>query len=250
MKRRTKIGLMLTMLISPAANALFAQQSPGEIHGKILDNGIGVLGAMVWVNASGGAIKTMVDEEGNGSFILKPLEAGTYILHIKNDLDTFKLEVMVTAGTITRMPATDLASPELVAQKMGEVTIIHWKQPLICAECGSMEIVDSKQLKHSPVKRDIKQLVATMTSGVKVDQNGDAYVRGSRADAINYYIDGMRLPSTNFKTPPSTAIASVQVYTGGVPAKYGDCTGGVVAIETQSYFNLYNEWVAQQNATK
>lgn len=243
---------MLTMLMFPAVNTAFAQQSPGEIHGKILDNGIGVLGAMVWVNASGGAIKTMVDEEGNGSFILKPLEPGTYIMYIKNELDTFSQEVVVSPGTITRMGASDLSSPEFVAQKgkrMDEVEIVHWKRPLICAECGSMEIIDKKALEHSPAKRDIKQIVATV-GGITISQNGDAYVRGSRADAINYYIDGMRLPATGFRTPPSTAIASVQVYTGGVPAKYGDCTGGVVAIETQSYFNLYNEWVAQQNANK
>jgi hypothetical protein len=253
MKRSTKIGMMLTMLMFPAVNTLFAQQNPGEIRGKVLDKGIGVMGAMVWVNASGGAIKTMVDEEGNGSFVLKPLEPGTYILYIQNEQDTFSREVVVNAGSITTVPASDLSTAEFTDQKgkrMDEVTIIHWKDPLINVDGGSMEIIRAKELKHSPVKRDIKLLVASMTSGIKVNANGDAYVRGSRADAINYYIDGMRLPSASFHQPPASAIASVQVYTGGVPAKYGDCTGGVVAVETQSYFSLYNEWMAEQNANK
>jgi len=39
----------------------------------------------------------------------------------------------------------------------------------------------------------------------------------------------------------------VAVYTGGVPAKYGDCTGGVVVIETKNYLSLYQEWLATQS---
>ena len=40
---------------------------------------------------------------------------------------------------------------------------------------------------------------------------------------------------------PNEAINSFSVYTGGVPAKYGDVTGGIVAIETKSYFDLYQQ---------
>ena len=34
-------------------------------------------------------------------------------------------------------------------------------------------------------------------------------------------------------------MASITIYTGGLPARYGDVTGGVVAIETKSYYDLY-----------
>ena len=42
---------------------------------------------------------------------------------------------------------------------------------------------------------------------------------------------------------PGLAIGSVKVYTGGVPARYGDFTGGCIVIETQSYFN----WLSSLN---
>jgi hypothetical protein len=29
----------------------------------------------------------------------------------------------------------------------------------------------------------------------------------------------------------------MRVYSGGIPAKYGDCSGGVIVIETKSYFD-------------
>jgi hypothetical protein len=45
---------------------------------------------------------------------------------------------------------------------------------------------------------------------------------------------------------PSMAIGSIMVYTGGVPSKYGDYSGGVVVVETMSYF----DWVAQQESKR
>jgi outer membrane receptor protein involved in Fe transport len=41
---------------------------------------------------------------------------------------------------------------------------------------------------------------------------------------------------------PGSSIGGVTVYTGGIPAKYGDTTGGVIILETKSYFDLYREW--------
>jgi outer membrane receptor protein involved in Fe transport len=43
-------------------------------------------------------------------------------------------------------------------------------------------------------------------------------------------------------------MASVSIYTGGLPAKYGDTTGGVVAVETKTYFDFYNQKIAELSA--
>ena len=55
-----------------------------------------------------------------------------------------------------------------------------------------------------------------------------------------YYVDGVKLRST-LANLPARSYGSIQVYTGGIPAKYGDTTGGVVAIETQGYFSLWRQ---------
>lgn len=245
MERMKKTGLALMMMMLPAATTLFAQSAPGEIHGKVFEKpGLSYIGAMVWVDVNGGQVKASTDEDGR--YVLKPLDAGTYILHVALETDTVDFETRVTANEITKMKDIDLTSPEVKAQMMGVVNIIGYKDPLIRVDNASMEIVRAKELEHSPARRDVKQIIASQTSGVKVTETGDAYVRGSRADAINYYLDGMRLRD-GFKSPPASAIASVAVFTGGVPAKYGDCTGGVVVIETKNYLSLYQEWVAKQN---
>lgn len=231
------------MMMLPVSKGLFAQASPGEIHGKILEKkDVPYPGnAIVWVEITGGVLKTGIDEQGR--FILKPLDPGTYQLNVLIESDTFKISTPVIANEITRRDI-DLSKPEFASTEIGPFDVIYFKD-LIRVDNASMDYMDAKQLAHSPAKRDIKQIVATMGGGVRVTESGDAYVRGSRADAINYYIDGMRLRD-GFKSPPSSAIASVAVFTGGVPAKYGDCTGGVVVVETKSYLNLYQEWLMTQ----
>ena len=37
---------------------------------------------------------------------------------------------------------------------------------------------------------------------------------------------------------PGLAVGSIKVYTGGIPSNYGDVTGGVIVVETTSYFDL------------
>jgi hypothetical protein len=46
----------------------------------------------------------------------------------------------------------------------------------------------------------------------------------------------------NSLTIPSSGISSLSVYTGGMPAKYGDTTGGVIVIQTKNYLQeLYKK---------
>ena len=66
------------------------------------------------------------------------------------------------------------------------------------------------------------------------------YFRGPRAGSVRYVIDGIN-STTGSLNVPSRAIGSLSVYTGGIPAKYGDTLGGVIVVETQSYFDLYNQ---------
>jgi hypothetical protein len=35
------------------------------------------------------------------------------------------------------------------------------------------------------------------------------------------------------------------VYSGGLPAKYGDTMGGVIVVETKSFFDMYYESLAR-----
>ena len=85
----------------------------------------------------------------------------------------------------------------------------------------------------------MKSILEKMTSEIQVSDNGEMYFRGARDNDFVYYIDGTKIMGDNVKIP-SAAIGSIEVYTGGVPARYGDFTGGCIVIETQSYNNWLN----------
>ena len=100
--------------------------------------------------------------------------------------------------------------------------------------------MDSDQIKVIPVRYDPVAMIESMSPEIKKGADGELYFRGSRNGAAIYYVDGVKLRST-LANLPARSYGSIQVYTGGIPAKYGDTTGGVVAIETQGYFSLWRQ---------
>ena len=44
-----------------------------------------------------------------------------------------------------------------------------------------------------------------------------------------------------------STIKSIQFFYGGIPAKYGDLTGGCIVIETKSYTDYYYQWLSEQD---
>ena len=87
-------------------------------------------------------------------------------------------------------------------------------------------------LEQQPITQ-ITQALETLPAEVNVD--GKTYVHGSRADGLAYYIDGCKI--TGNPNVPICGVQMMQVYTGYIPAKYGDSTAGIVAIETRNFFS-------------
>lgn len=222
-----------------------AQNNFGEIRGKVFDeNNQALIGANVFVQAGEQQIGAMTDIDGR--FILKPLKPGIYNLNISFIGYVTKEinEIRVDPDQISYIKDQSMS----VATFMGpEVEVITYAIPLIDPEEASKITVSAEMIKNSPAKRDIKTLVTTMTAGVTASPDGQQlYFRGSRSNAVQYMVDGMKITG-NFKSLPASGIGSISVYTGGVPAKYGDLTGGVIVVESKNYFDLYNEWIASQS---
>jgi hypothetical protein len=88
-------------------------------------------------------------------------------------------------------------------------------------------------MKHAGVTK-IKD-IAELSPKVNVNENGDISIAGSRPTATRTMIDGVYTISDI--SLPVGSIKYMRVYSGGIPAKYGDCSGGVIVIETKSYFD-------------
>jgi len=124
-------------------------------------------------------------------------------------------------------------------------TIVGYKEKLIDPENTSKIDIGHAQLEQIPDSKSISSIIRTFFTDVKVSDNGEeVYFRGSRNGDAVYYVDGVKLMDNKLHVP-GNSISSMTVYTGGVPAKYGDFTGGVVVVETQSY----SSWLSQKNGS-
>ena len=113
---------------------------------------------------------------------------------------------------------------------MTEVQVIEYDVPLIDADkSGSTKTAD--QITSLPT-RNVQNVAATTAGIYQSDSDGAVNVRGSRSNATAYYIDGIKITG-NSNVLPQSAIDQMTVVTGGLPAQYGDATGGIISITTR-----------------
>ena len=213
--------------------------SQGEIHGKIYEkeSNLPAIGATVFVEVGGNKVGTVTDIAGR--YKLKPLNAGVYNLSIKlmGMNPVVMSEVLVNKDKITWIKDVSLSANIELNVLIIEELRYKDSERLIKVEDPTAMTMTSKEIEKSPLLREPVDLIATMPGVTK--KGGQLYFRGARSDAILYFIDGVKNRGNGLGIP-SSAIGEITVYTGGIPAKYGDVTGGIVVVETKSYFDLYN----------
>jgi hypothetical protein len=216
----------------------FGQGSPGAIKGKVFNDLVELEPfAEVWVHDIGNKIiKTETDKDGR--FTLKPLSPGSYVVYATGfGYDTTIInKVNVRADNVTYLNDIDIASGLRVNLDY---------QPGIIERCGCV-VIEREMIELLPTVRDFAALLQGADSGIKKGDNGELYFRGARNGASTFYLDGIKLRDQKLNIP-AKAYASIQIFTGGIPAKYGDTTGGVVAVETQSYFSMWRQEKARRD---
>jgi len=222
--------------------SLSAQVGLGSIRGKILDgdnNDLPVPNARVWIEVGGE--KRIVICDVDGRFDIMALNPGVYNLYAKS---SGKDTSAVMGIIVDRDMMTTIDDISMTSNNMLGCVFVTYSRPLIPKEVSRIEI-PIEDIAHSPLVRDPKALFASMNSDIIIKEGtGEMIIRGSRPGDVIYYIDGVKV--TDLTGIPGAAIGGMMGYTGGIPAKYGDTTGGIVALETRSYFDLYYAWKARQ----
>lgn len=217
---------ILTGITQFCFTGLFSQTS---LYGKITDKEtkapldyatVQLFKNGVFVNGN------LTDEDGTFNF--SPLDPGTYDVEFSfTGYGTQTVQgVQVLAGKAIKL---DMALSAGVLLEIG-ATVVAYKSPIVERDNTTQGIVvTSDQIRNLP-SRDIGAIAAT-SAGVSSADEGDALtIRGSRPNANDVYIDGMR---TQGNLIPETEIEQLQVITGGVEAQYGDVTGGIISITTK-----------------
>jgi hypothetical protein len=223
----------LAVLVSVLFTVSFAvAQSGGTIKGKMLDkdNGEPLPFANVVLMKGGSQVAgTMTDFDGK--FTFNALTPGKYNVEATYvGYQPIKVaDVVVSGGKITFVPDIKASSG---AENLEEFEVIAYEIPLISADqTSSGATVTAENIKKMP-GRSAASIAATI-GGVysKDDGSSDLSIRGSRSSSTDMYIDGIKVRGSS--NLPKSAIEQVAVITGGIPAQYGDVTGGIVNITTK-----------------
>jgi hypothetical protein len=79
--------------------------------------------------------------------------------------------------------------------------------------------------------KSVNGVIATQAGVYQQDNGKEINIRGARPGGTVYFVDGERMIGTN--NLPQQAIDQVSVVLGGLPAQYGDVSGGVVSVTTR-----------------
>ena len=198
-----------------------------SLEGKVTDdNGEPVLFGNVAIFLND-VLVTGTQTDFDGNYSINNIDPGTYDVQASQvGLQTKRIsDVVIIANKANRLNI-ELTS----GVTLEEVVVVDYKVPLIEQDNTSTGAIrTAEQIKNLPVK-DINS-IATQAAGLSSAADGGSIsIRGSRTNQTNYYIDGVRV---NGRLIPQTEIEQLQVLTGGISAKYGDVTGGIISITTK-----------------
>ena len=186
-----------------------------------------------------GSVKGGAYSDQDGKFQINALQPGSYDVEVSNTNAGYqpilKSGVIVSSDKTTDLKEIELGIAESV-QQLGEVVVTVYVKPLIDPNGSSGSTTTREDIARLPVRS--AAAVAGITGGVQTSEGSGAIsIRGSRSDATYYYIDGIKVRGSS--NLPKSALQEVTVITGGVPANYGDVTGGIISITTRGPSKTY-----------
>ncbi len=193
--------------------------------------------AAVYTQRGEAFYRAMTDEDGR--FRISGVPAGEYQVTFVFEGDTIKAPMMVEV-----VPDGYGDVGVVLNDKQLGVVVVHADQLRLGKGVAPEIKLSKKDIKFRPDKFDAKSMIASMTTDVRKTDDGSLVFRGARKGDLISYIDGVKM--VDVQNVPSSALGYIMVYSGAIPAKYGDTTGGVVVMETVSYFDLLREWEARQ----
>ncbi len=204
-----------------------------SLQGKITEEGSGeavIFGTVALYK--GGVLISGTESDFDGNYIFADLDPGTYDVEVRFiGLATRREQgVIVKNGKSTKLDFS-LKAEGVV---LDGIEIVDYKVPLIDFDnTTSQKTVTSETIRNIPT-RSVNKIAAT-TAGLSSTDGGDISIRGSRSNGTDYYVDGIRVSGLI----PSSEIEQLQVVTGGLEAKYGDVTGGIISITSKGPSNNF-----------
>jgi outer membrane receptor protein involved in Fe transport len=216
------------LLISFLIMSGFAAVAQTALSGTMTDGDTKepIIGGTVLLFRNGVQITGTVTDF-DGTYSIANLDPGTYDAEASYlGYQSQRIEkVVIFAGKNNKL---DFSLSQGVL--LNTVEVKTYRVPLVEQDNTTQgQTITSEQIRALPT-RNINALAATTAGLASADEGSAITVRGSRSDATNYYVDGIRVQGNLI---PESEIDQMQVITGGVEAQYGDVTGGIISITTK-----------------
>ncbi len=212
-------------------------------------------------------VGTILDEEGEPVIggNVKVYNGDSYVTGAASDYDG-RYEVQVDPGTYniefsyvgyTNRRITDFrvlgGEVNKLDMKFEDAGVMLDDVVVVAYKVDPMKVDETTQ-GTTLTSDDVKQLgtrninaIASLGAGATSSDEGEAVsIRGGRTDGTQYVIDGIRV--TGGGLPPETEIEQIQVVTGGVEAKYGDLSGGLINITTKGPSSAFRGYVEAETS--
>ncbi len=202
------------------------------IKGQLKDEkGNPVVNANVEVS-EGGIIKGRDMTDFDGYYTVKPLNGGRYDVtfsylgfkRIYTDVSVAADQLFTVNGKIST--STVLGEAKVVATRV-IAPIIDPESP------GGRQVKGAEAIEHAATRSAAD--MASLSTQVYTNGNGQIGIGGSRTSGTKYVIDGVQLNpgASNFTQQAPNNVEAITTFSSGIPAKYGDASGGLVTITTK-----------------
>ena len=234
-----KSKLLLVSILFLSAYS-FSQSGLGTVKGTVKDE---VSGAPLPISKvllmQNGSIKGAANTDFDGKFQINGVLPGLYDVEVRNQdgyQPSVTTDVTISPDKITFLENLVLSKPKSVLD-IGEIKVTAYKIPLIDKDGGATGATIGREDIGRLAVRDAAGVASTV-GGVNTNEGSGAIsVRGARGDGTYFYIDGIKVRgSANL---PKSALEEVTVITGGVPANYGDVTGGIISVTTRGPSSIF-----------
>lgn len=243
----------------------FSQNGTGELTGFVYDavnKSEGVFDAKIIVK-SGTETKYIGKTDFNGKYRLTGIQPGSYDVYVTQKLDGYEpaelTGVIISSDKINTLEPFYLEKTKVEKPKDTDVTISEsvkpksskggeteldpakitnkrkYVRPLIDKDAGASGDSKGAEEIRSMATRSVTDVVST--AGGANNSTGQLSVRGGGPDATIAFIDGQKVRGG--LNLPKGAFEEISVMTGGIPANYGDATGGIISVTTKGPTSNY-----------
>lgn len=211
-------------------SAAYAQSNFGKMQGKVSDAKTKAPIAYATIIIEKDGIRkggAYTDDEGK--YVVNALEAGTYSVTVNyldySDKKVTDIEISANSTKFVNIEMSQKTGED--GEQLGPV-VVRAGKPLIEKDKNS-QTLSSGDIAKLPT-RDLNAIAATSSAANQTSGGGISFL-GSRTDATAYFVDGVRVVGSS--SVPQSAQGQIDIIQSGIPAQFGDFTGGAISITTK-----------------